>query len=110
MRTQARLGAPRRDAAQGPQHARRTEQQHARSPWEGRRQAVQDHRRVVEDVGREPVHFALGFERGAELVREEDGGDAAGRFLEDGEEERGGGRGEGVADADAWRAPEGKGS
>jgi hypothetical protein len=35
-------------------------------------------------------------------VREEDGGEAAEGFLEDGEEERGCGGGGGVADADAW--------
>ena len=101
MRTQASLCTSRRDAAQRPQHARRTKKQHSRSSRKRRRQTVQYHRRVVEDVGCEPVHFALRFEGAAKLVREENSGDASGRLLEYGEKERGCGSSERVTDADA---------
>ena len=101
MRAQARFRAASRNPAQRSQDARKTQQQHPRRPRQRRRTAIQEHGGAIEDVRREPVHFALGLERLAELVREEDGADAAGAFLQDGEEESRGWGGGGVAHADA---------
>lgn len=72
MRTQARFRTSRRNTTKRPQHARRAEQNDPRRPRKRRRQAVQHHGRIVEDIGREPVHFAFGLERRAEPVREQD--------------------------------------
>lgn len=103
MRAETGLGRTSTHAAQGAQHARKAEEEYTQRLGQRRRETVEHHGAVVEQVGREAVHFALGFERGAEPVGKQDGGDATHGFLQHGKEKRGGWRGGGVADADAWK-------
>jgi hypothetical protein len=66
-----------------------------------RREAVEQHGHVVEDVGREAPELCLGLERRAQPVREEDRGQAPAGLLQRGEQDGRGCAGRGVAHADA---------
>jgi hypothetical protein len=84
MRTQTPLRTPRTHPTTSPQYTTHTQYRHPHCFRKSRAEAVENHGRVVEDIGCETVHFAFWFQGKPEPVREEDGGDAAGGFLEDG--------------------------
>jgi hypothetical protein len=101
MGTEARLGTAPGNTAQSAQHARRTQHPDAAdSRGDHGRQAIQDHGDVVEHIGGEAVHLALGLEGRPDAMGEEDRGDPAGGVLQDMQEESGGWRGVRVAYAD----------
>ncbi len=104
MGAETSLGASGQHAAQGPEHGAGAQRRDAQPPLprQQRTGGLQQHGRVVEKVGGQTVSLALGLECGSEAMGAEDGGDPLGRLREDGKEDGGGGRGAGVADADAW--------
>jgi hypothetical protein len=102
MQRQTRLRTPRTNSTTSPQHSTRTQYRYPCRLRKRRGQAIKHHGRVVEDISKKTVHFAFWFQRGAETVREEYCGEAAGGVLEHGEEEGVGGGSEGVAYAYAF--------
>ncbi len=72
MGAEACLGTAGSHAAQGPQHTRQAEHADSDRPGEHWRQAIKNHGRVVEDIGRQPVHFAFRLESASESVGEQD--------------------------------------
>lgn len=103
MRTQTRLRTSPSNATQSPQHARGTKHRHPHNArGHHRRQTIQDHGEIVEHVRGQPVGLAFWLEGCADAVGEEDRCDAAGRVLQDVEEEGGCGGRVCVADADSW--------
>jgi hypothetical protein len=93
MRTQTRLCTPCANPTQRSQATREAQHGHTNGFGERRRQAIENHGCIVEDVGRQTEHFTLWLESCAKTVREEDCGDAACGFLEHREEECRGRRG-----------------
>lgn len=89
MRTQRRLTTPSRNTTKRRQHPRRTQHTHPdNTSRHHRRQTIQHHAQVVEDVRGEAVPLAFWLEGCADAVGECDCCEAGGCVLEGGEEER----------------------
>lgn len=107
MSTQTRLTSSCRNTAESTQHARRT---HYHPPQHHpdrncRRQTIQHHGHVVEDIRGKAESLALWLQSGAEPVCEENRSQPRRGLLRDLQQERGGRGGGGVAYADTYMFP-----